>query len=132
MDRPQTYLLSVVDVPLKADESIEKFTFATWGVDVKAVCRVPGGWRITAGRDSTPDGEISGQGSTGTTWYWEPSPRQLKNFVLVTLYGPVQHQATGGVPATFKGKAVISHMDDEHKVALSYKNIRLVRASRCP
>ena len=136
VDHPKTYLASIVDVPLKTDESIERFSFSTWGVDVNAVCHVPGGWRITAGRDSTPEGEISGQGSTGTTWYRERSPKQLKNFVLVTLYAPVQrnafHQGTGVVPATFSGEATISDLDDEHKALLSYRNIRLVPASRCP
>ncbi len=132
VDRPQTYLASIVDVPLKADEAIESFSFSTWGVDVKAVCSIPGGWRITAGGAATPDGEISGQGSQGATWYRERSPRQLKDFVLVTLVGPVQRWRIGAVPATFSGKAVISDLDDEHEVALSYRNIRLVRASRCP
>ena len=135
VDHPKTYLASVVGVPLKTGESIEQFSFLTWGVDVNAVCYVPGGWRITAGRDSTPEGEISGQGSTGTTWYRERSPKQLRNFVLVTLYAPIQrnalHQGTGVVPATFNGEATISDLDDEHKIRLSYRNIRLVRASRC-
>ena len=132
VDRPQTYLASIVDVPLEAGESIGSFSVSTWGVDVKAVCRVPGGWRITAGRDATPDGEISGRGSHGVTWYRERSPRQLRNFILVTLYGPVQRQRIGAVPATFSGKATISDLNDEHKVALSYRNIKLVRANRCP
>jgi len=136
VDHPHTYLLSVVDFPLKVDESVESFSFSTWGVDVNAVCHVPGGWRIKAGRDSTPRGEISGTGSTGTTWYRERSPKQFHNFALVTLYGPVQRQdikeKDGVVPATFNGKAAISDYDDEHQVTLSYRNIRLVSASRCP
>jgi len=136
VDHPRTYLLSVINFPLKTDESVERFSFSTWGVDVKAVCHVPGGWRIKAGRDSTPDGEISGSGSTGTTWYRERSPRQLRNFVLVTLYGPVQpndiRQRDGVIPATFNGKATISGYDDDREVTLSYRNIRLVPASHCP
>jgi hypothetical protein len=76
--------------------------------------------------------KLRAKGSTGTTWYRESSPRQLKNFVLVTLYGPVQRHRIGAVPATFSGEALISDLDDEHKVALPYRNIRLVRANRGP
>lgn len=131
-DRPETYLMSIVDVPLKPGHRIERFSFATWGVDVEAVCRTPFGWRITAGSGAAPAGEISGRGTVGATWFSEGSPNPLRNFVLVTLHGSVQQGQLGPVPATFSGTALISHMDDRHKVRLTYKNIRLVRARRCP
>lgn len=131
-DRPQTYLMSIVDVPLKSGDRIERFSFSTWGVDVEAVCRTPFGWRVTAGSGATPEGEISGRGTVGATWFSEGSPNPLRDFVLVTLHGSVQHRQLGAVPATFSGTALISDMDDQHKVRLTYKNIRLVRARRCP
>jgi hypothetical protein len=56
----ETYLLSVVDVPLTANESIEKFTLSTWGVTFSAVCEIPSGWTIRAGGSLTPEGVLEG------------------------------------------------------------------------
>jgi hypothetical protein len=69
VDHPRTYLASIVDLPVTRDEGVERFSFATWGVDFKAVCHFPAGWRITADGDATPDGELSGTGSLGATWF---------------------------------------------------------------
>jgi hypothetical protein len=63
-------------------------------------------------------------------------PRELRTFVLVTLTGPVQRADIGshdnGVPAIFKGAATISTDDGDVQRALSYWNITLIPASRCP
>lgn len=134
-DHPRTYLVSIVDFPLKAGESVESFSFQTWGVDFKAVCRVPSGWRIKVGASATPDGVLEGEGSQGATWFNRPSPKALEKLVLVTLYGPVQKYAEGAngeLPATFSGKATLSTEDGEKEVALSTDNIRLTPATRCP
>ena len=135
-DVPRTYLVSIVDLPLRADEALMHFEFATWGVRVNAVCRIPAGWRITAGGSATPDGEIAGTGSHGVTWFRDRRPAPLRNLVLVTLDGPVQpaeiRTSDGVIPATFRGKAEISDRDDTHWASLSSRNIRLVRARRCP
>jgi hypothetical protein len=136
VDHPRSYLLSVGRLPLKDDESIEEFSIQTWGVEFNAVCRIPGGWRIKAGKSATPDGELDGIGSQGATWFNHRNPKELQRFVLVTLYSPVQREDIGspgnGVPATFKGTATISTDDGDLKRALTYKNITLTPANRCP
>lgn len=136
VDHPRTYLLSIGGIPLKDTESIEAFSVKTWGVEFRSVCSIPGGWRIKAGSSATPNGELEGEGSQGATWFNRGSPKELRNFVLVTLYAPVQRADIGtsdnGIPATFKGTATISTDDGDVSRALSYRNITLTPARRCP
>lgn len=137
VDHPRTYLLSVGGVALKDSESIQAFSIETWGVEFAAVCRIPSGWRIKAGSSATPNGELSGAGSQGATWFNHASPKELRMFVLVTLYGPVQradiHDGRGGVePATFSGYATLSTDDGTRRARLTYRNVRLTPARRCP
>lgn len=135
-DHPRSYLLSIGRIPLKDTESIEAFSVKTWGVEFRTVCRIPGGWRIKAGSSATPNGEVEGEGSQGATWFNQSSPKELQAFVLATLYAPVQREDIGspdnGVPATFKGTLTISTDDGDVQRALTYKNITLTPANRCP
>jgi hypothetical protein len=133
VDHPRSYLASVAAFPLKPGESIERFSIATWGVGFKAVCKIPSGWRIKAGSSATPDGILEGSGSLGATWFTRANPPELRNFVLITLYGTVQRQdIRHGPDATFKGYAVISTENGERQIAVGYRNVRLTRAKRCP
>ena len=136
VDHPRTYLLSIGRIPLKDTESIEAFAIKTWGVEFKSVCSIPGGWRIKAGSSATPNGDLEGEGSQGATWFNTASPKELRNFVLVTFYAPVQRADIGspdnGVPATFKGTATVSTDNGDVQRTLSYRNITLVPARRCP
>lgn len=135
-DHPRSYLLSIGRIPLKNTESIEAFSIRTWGVEFRSVCRIPGGWRIKAGNSATPNGEVEGTGSQGATWFSQSSPNELRAFVLVTIYAPVQREDIGspdnGIPATFRGTATISTEGGEVQRALTYKNITLTPADRCP
>jgi hypothetical protein len=131
-DHPQTYLVSVVRVPLKAGESIESFSIATWGVEFRAICKIPGGWRIKAGSSATPDGVLEGEGE-GATWFNRGSPRELRGFALATLYAPVQRSdVRNGPDATFKGTATVSTNNGERKARLTYRNVQLTPARHCP
>ena len=137
-DPPQTYLVSIVDVPLRPRESVEGFALSTWGATFNAVCRIPAGWTVTAGGGLTPKGVLEGEGSHGAAWLREASPAALKEFALVTLAGPVQREAvrsadgSGEVPATFAGTATISTSDGDRQVPLTATNVRLTSADRCP
>jgi len=136
VDHPHTFLASLVDVPLKRGELIESFSIDTWGVEFKAVCHIPGGWRIRAGSAATPNGVLEGDGSQGATWFNRSSPRELRGLVLLTLVGPVQRHdirdPPGAEPATFNGHATLSTDAGDRKVRLGYRNVRLVAARRCP
>lgn len=135
-DHPRSYLLSIGRIPVRDTESIEAFSIKTWGVLFKSVCSIPVGWRIKSGSSLTPNGEIEGEGSQGVTWFNKTSPKELKSFILVTLYGPVQQENIGspdnGIPATFKGTATINTDDGEVQRSLTYKNVMLTPARRCP
>jgi hypothetical protein len=138
VDHPRTYLLSIGKIPLRDTESIEAFAIATWGVEFKTVCRIPGGWRIKAGSSATPNGELAGEGSQGATWFNQSSPKELHAFLLVSLFAPVQRvdirspDGSSLIPATFKGHATISTDDGDRRIPLSYRNLTLTPARSCP
>lgn len=137
-DHRRTYLLSIVGLPVKDTESIKAFSINTWGVAFAAVCRIPSGWRIKAGNSATPNGELSGEGSQGVTWFNQGSPKALRAFVLVILYGAVQRAdirtsgGTGVIPANFKGRATMETDSGDRRAPLTYRNIMLTQASTCP
>ena len=137
-DHPQTYLLSIGGIALKDTESIKAFSIDTWGVEFNSVCRIPRGWRIKAGSSATPNGELSGEGSQGATWFNEGSPKDLHSFVLITLVAPVQQADIGLpdgsslIPATFKGYGTLETDDGDRRVPLTYLNVTLTPARSCP
>ena len=135
-ERPRTYLLSIVNLPTADTQSVNAFKVETWGVESVSVCRIPAGWRITAGSSLTPNGTLAGEGGQGITWFNGHNPNALRSLVLVRLSGPVQRDdirdGTGVVPATFQGYATVSTDDGDRHVPLNYRNIVLTRASACP
>lgn len=137
-DHPRTYLLSVIGLPVKPTVSVTAFSFETWGVEFNAVCSIPSGWRIKAGSSATPNGELGGEGSQGATWFNQRNPKGLKDFVLVTLYAPVQRadvkteNGSGLVPATFKGFATLETDDGDRRVPLTFRNVMLTPSRACP
>jgi len=137
-DHPKTYLLSVVGIPLKPNDRVIGFSFATWGVTFNAVCQIPYGWSIKAGGSATPEGTLEGESSLGTTWLSSRNSPALRHLALITLYEPVQHHDVGVpnasqyVPATFTGHARLWNDDAQRKVKLTWINVRLTPASRCP
>jgi hypothetical protein len=132
IDHPYTYLLSVGGIRLTDGQSIKAFALKTWGVAFTSICRIPAGWTIKAGGSATPDGELTGEGSLGATWFLKSNPEELRNLALVTLYDPVQKIDVGSVPATFQGHVTISTDPGDRKHRLDYRNITLVPARRCP
>ncbi len=137
VDHPHTYLLSIIGLPVKDTVSVKAFSFDIWGVQFNSVCRVPEGWRIKAVSSATPNGELSGEGSQGATWFNQRSPKTLRAFVLVTLSDPVQRtdvKTAGGsglIPATFKGFATVETDDGDGRIPLTFRNITLTPAAAC-
>jgi len=140
-NHPRTYLASIAGLKLNENEYIDSFAIETWSVTLKAVCHFPPGWSIEAGSSADPTGEIKGEGSLGVTYLNNKNMSELTGLVLITLYAPVQNRDIGReagpvfVPATFKGYASVGTYgedDKPRKIRLSYQNIRLVPADRCP
>jgi hypothetical protein len=127
----RTYLLSLGEIQLAEGERIERFTIETWGVDVLAVCRIPPGWRIEAGRSAALDGHIAGIAGHGVAFLSDTA--QFEGLALVRLWGARQEQARklegGRVPATFAGSVRIA---DRGERQLSQQMLRLALASACP
>lgn len=98
--RSQSYLVSIVDVPLQADESIERFSLSTGGLSFQAVCKLPEGWTIKAGSSIRGDGVLEGEGSNGVTWLPRSSPPELDAIALVTL-------DIESAPNSFSGSATL-------------------------
>ena len=136
VDHPKSYLVSILNIPLMADDRITGFSIKTWGVTFKTVCHIPPGWTISAGGSATPEGQLAGDASLGVTWLESGSSPEFKKMVLVDLYSPVQRRdvrVQGGTrPATFKGYAHLWNNDVERKVRLTWSNVELTPASRCP
>jgi hypothetical protein len=132
-DQERTYLASVEGIHLVDKyEMIESFHISSWGVHFLSVCHIPVGWTITAGGSLTPEGLFEGQGGLGVSMPREANPKSFRSLVLVRL-GRVQRRDVGATPATFKGHATAWDGGDSYrKVTLTYKNIRLVAARRCP
>jgi hypothetical protein len=122
--REQSYLVSIVDVPLEAGESIERFALSSQGVSYQAICRLPEGWMIKAGTDIGGGGVLEGEGSNGVTWLPQSSPPELEDLALITL-------DIETAPKSFSGSATIESMDGERDIILSSKNVRLKAANGC-
>jgi hypothetical protein len=132
---PRTYLASIEGIAIAANEYVDGFTIDTWGVEIVAVCHLPPGWEIRAGKQASPDGVIAGEASHGVTFLDRPRLGALRRLVLVRLYPPIQRRRTGDQPATFAGHARIGRygvIERRRQVALTWRNLRLTPASRCP
>lgn len=134
--RAGPYLVSLDGVRLAAGERVAALAIDTWGVDILAVCRLPAGWQLKAGRNATPDGRIEGMASHGVAALERLSA--LDGLALVRLDGPVRAIAApvegGAVPATFAGRLTLRDLaaGREREAALTPTNIRLAPATRCP
>jgi hypothetical protein len=123
-DRSQSYLVSIVDVPVRAGESIERFALSTLGVSYHAICKLPEGWTIKAGSNLRGDGVFEGEGSNGVTWLPGRSPPELEAIASITL-------DIESASSSFGGSATIAGIDEEREVALTDKNVRLTAATGC-
>lgn len=136
-ERGQRFLLAL-RIALQPDERIESFSIDTWGVDILAVCRIPPGWTMKAGRSAAPDGVIEGRSTHGVTWIGPADLGRLNGLALVELRGPIQPRTirfdppgSGELPATFAGRAEIAG-ESGRTLELTAANMGLTPATRCP
>jgi hypothetical protein len=132
---PKSYLASIEGIRLNHGEGIASLKLQAWGVVFQAVCHIPYDWEVTAG-SMGPGGRLEGSAGHGAAWIRAGDGRTLRALVLVTLVGGVQKndiRISGGViPATFSGMATVESGDRVRKVQLTYANVRLAPAKRCP
>ncbi len=133
-DPGRSYLASIEGIALAEGEFLDAFSIDTWGVDMIAVCRIPPGWEIRAGRMASPDGVVAGEASHGVTFLDARRLGPLRHLVLVGLRDPPS-EASGTLPATFAGRARIGRYgtdETRREVALGLANVRLEPATACP
>lgn len=127
---PETFLLSIEGIAL-AGQGVAGFRVDSWGVDWVAICRIPAGWRLRAGRSANPEGLFEGESTHGVTRL--PGLEPLRDVALVRLWGPVQWRdkpiPNGVVPATFSGSLWLS---GGREVGLGKSTLRLTAARACP
>ena len=143
----ETQLLSITGIklqPLKSGSQargqyIASFDIKTWGVRVIAVCHIPGGWTISAGKNANPEGVLSGSAGEGVAFLDSESLHQLTDFFLVQVddYHPVDRGdcTKNCTPASFAGDFYIGEYGSEDQPRpqrVLPSNIRLDVASRCP
>lgn len=129
------YLASLTGIQLGPHDFVDAFHIETWGVDFLAVCHLPPGWWIRAGKSAAPDGDLDGEGSHGVTWLNRPRLRELEGLALIQLDGPVQRDQRGSIPPTFRGHVQLGRYGTDERsrrMRLTAANIRLVPAARCP
>jgi hypothetical protein len=118
---------------------IASFDIKTWGVRVIAVCHIPGGWTISAGKNANPEGVLSGSAGEGAAFLDSESLHQLTDFFLVQVddYHPIDRGdcTKNCTPASFAGDFYIGEYGSEDQPKpqrVLPSNIRLDAASRCP
>lgn len=129
---PQYRLLSLEALPMGANEYADRFEIETFGVEIVAVCRVPFGWEMSAGNDSSVTGAIVGQALVGVAAV-SPANGNLDALDGLVLVKVGERQA--GQPPPFTGKAVIAVYGDdraERTAPLTQAQLRLKPAYRCP
>jgi hypothetical protein len=142
-----TQLLSFSDIklqPLKrgvrsTGEYVARFDIKTWGVRVIAVCHIPGGWTISAGKNADPEGVLSGSAGEGVAFLDAEGLHQLTDLFLVQVddYHPVAKGdcANSCTPASFTGNFYIGEYGADAQPTpqrVIPENIRLTAATRCP
>lgn len=136
-DRSRTYLASITGVSVGPDELVERFRIDTWAVDILAVCHIPPGWLLRAGRSATPAGLIEGEATHGVTRLNATQFSRLSDLALVRVDGPLRggtrRTGPGSVLATFLGQVEISDSrGHSRQLQLRLENIRLTPAGGCP
>jgi len=108
--RAKRELLSIGGVALPEKGYIAGFKIDTWGVEVLAVCHLPPGWTITAGKSADPTGLLAGEASLGVAFLDRSALKQLSQMFLIELEGPYQEESkpipNGEMPATFAGQDI--------------------------
>jgi hypothetical protein len=128
-----TYLLSIRGISLTPDESVPSFKVTTWGIEIKAICRIPADWEITGGRTG-PLGTIAGGAGHGSSELRSRDLRKLRGLALIELSEPIARHSHGNVPATFRGEVSVDvgRNSTKRTITLSLANIRLPKADACP
>lgn len=128
-------LISISGLNLAEDEYIAAIDIRTWGVFVRAVCSIPPGWKITAGKEIDPGGEVSGSASGFVANLNRKQLAELENMFLIADPDPAYRPPSTAIPM-FNGAISIGSYKKpeagEHDKKLEVGNFILTPAKGCP
>jgi len=114
---------------------VSGFLIETWEIRIRAVCQIPAGWMITAGRNLDPSGQISGTASGFMTNLDDQQFRELQNIVLIDA-PPTTAEKPAMEPPTFQGTITVgtyaAPQAAERMLPLTAANLVLRPAQACP
>ena len=128
-------LLSIQGVDLSPSGYVSGFNVRTWGVRVRAVCHIPGGWSISVDSDATPSGRLSGRAGQGVTYLDATHLSHLRQLFLIEDLAYVLDGRRGAEPPTFDGRVRVGVYGSDGANTwqrLKSSNYALAPASRCP
>jgi len=130
----QTELLSIVGVPLNANEYIRQFTIQTEGIHILAVCNIPNGWHVAAGLYDSIDGDMKGDGGLGASWVSNKNPDELQDMFLVRV-DKYTEAWNGSLPPTYRASVSTGRYGLDLRLkrrALTKGQLKRTPADRCP
>jgi len=132
---PSMVLVSIQLPDLGPKGYVSGFLIETWRIRIRAVCQIPVGWMITAGRNLDQSGQISGAASGFMTNLDDQQFPELQNLVLIDAPPTTAEKATME-PPTLQGTITVgtyaAPQAAERMLPLSAMNLVLRPAQACP
>jgi hypothetical protein len=127
-------LVSIQDLNIGKTEYVAAFEIETWAVQIRAICRLPVGWIITAGKELNPGGRISGRASGFMTSLNYQQVEEFKDLFLIDD-STANRRPAPSEPPMFEGSITVGSYDapraEERVVPLKVSNIVLRDAAQC-
>jgi len=128
-------LVSIRGLRLAESEYISGIEIKTWAVFIRAVCTIPPGWEITAGKGIDPGGEVSGGAGGFVANLNSKQLPELDNLFLIDDPDP-EYRPTPTTPPMFEGTVSIGTYGKpeagEHDITLGAVNFVMTPANGCP
>jgi hypothetical protein len=103
-------LVSIQGLNIGKNEYVAAFEIDTWAIQIRAVCHLPVGWMITAGRELNPGGHISGKASGFMTNLNYKQVGELKDLILIDDPMPDRYPSPSE-PPMFVGSITVGSYD---------------------
>jgi len=128
-------LVSLEGLNIGKREYVAAFKIETWAIQIRAVCKIPASWMITAGKEENPGGHILGKATGFMANLNYTQIDELKGLFLIDD-PDFDHRPSPSEPAMFKGSITIGSYDTsswakDRVIPLKAGNIVLRDATQC-
>jgi hypothetical protein len=131
-------LVSLEGIELERDGYVSAFSIDTWDVRILAVCHLPLGWSITAGRNVGFDGHVAGEASGFALNLNAAQLGELRDLFLIET-PDFAREKSPTEPPMFSGAITLGSYRNsgnpeanDQTVSLAESNIVLRPATECP